>query len=274
MTASSTMREKMYDAYLEYFEVAECKRRWNIFDDVPWDLLDPSLNSERKARCIEIYCAEEIYLPDYTAGGVDLSREIFGAAWFQACWSYEESKHGLVFREYLTRSGLRSASQFAEFEKATFASNWKLPFTTRRQMVCYGALQEAATFLAYKAQKDQAIREGDKVLEAIFALVSRDEAAHAGFYRAMARIELEADRAGTIGDLAMVVARFQMPGEGLIPNYQERLRDSGAGISNRHFLEHALFPTLKMLGTTRAELKVALQARPLASAEPISIAGE
>jgi hypothetical protein len=52
-----------------------------------------------------------------------------------------------------------------------------------------------------------------------------------------------------------VVAHFQMPGEGLIPNYQERLRDSGAGISARHFVEHALFPTLKMLGTTRTELK-------------------
>jgi acyl-[acyl-carrier-protein] desaturase len=251
----SALRKKMYDAYLEFFEVAERKRRWNIFDDIPWDQLDRSLNSERKAARIETYCAEEFYLPDYTAGGVEVSRPIFGAAWFQACWSYEESKHGLVFREYLTRSGMRSASQFAQFEDAIFASKWKLPFATRRQMACYGALQEAATFLAYKAQKDQAVRDGDKVLEAIFALVSRDEAAHAGFYRAMARIELEADRAGTIADLALVVAHFQMPGEGLIPHYQERLRDSGAGISARNFVEHALFPMLKMLGTSRAELK-------------------
>ena len=257
MIDSSSMRDKMYDAYLEFFEVAERKRRWNIFDDVPWDQLDPAQNSERKATRIETYCAEEFYLPDYTAGGVELSRQIFGAAWFQACWSYEESKHGLVFREYLTRSGMRSATQFAHFEDTIFASKWKLPFTTRRQMVCYGALQEAATFLAYKAQKDLAIREGDKVLEAIFAFVSRDEAAHAGFYRAMARIEIDADRAGTIADLARVVACFQMPGEGLIPNYQARLRDSGAGISARHFVEHALFPTLKTLGTSRAELKAA-----------------
>ena len=115
--------------------------------------------------------------------------------------------------------------------------------------------QEAATFLAYKAQKDLAIREGDKVLAAIFTLVSRDEAAHAGFYRAMARMELEADRAGTIADLALVVAQFQMPGEGLIPHYHERLRGSGAGISARQFLERALLPMLRVLGTSRAELK-------------------
>src|ERR1700680_5105617 len=152
---------------------------------------------------------------------------------------------------------MRSAGQFAQFEDAIFAVKWKLPFATRRQMACYGALQEAATYLAYKAQKDQAIREGDKVLEAIFAFVSRDEAAHAGFYRAMTRLELEADRAGTIADLALVVAGFKMPGEGLIPHYQERLRDSGAGISARTFVERGLFPMLKMLGTSRAELKAA-----------------
>jgi acyl-[acyl-carrier-protein] desaturase len=134
-----------------------------------------------------------------------------------------------------------------------FASKWKLPFSTRRQMACYGALQEAATFLAYKAQKDLAIVEGDQVLEAIFALVSRDEAAHASFYRTMARMELDEDRPGTPADLAFVVARFRMPGEGLIPRYQERLRESGAGISTRVFVERALLPMLKMLGTNRAE---------------------
>ena len=48
-----------------------------------------------------------------------------------------------------------------------------------------------------------------------------------------------------------------MPAEGLIPNYQERLRESGAGISTRQFVEYALFPTLQVLGTSRAELKAA-----------------
>jgi acyl-[acyl-carrier-protein] desaturase len=254
MDDSSALRDKMYEAYLEFCNVAERKRHWDIFDDVPWDQLDDSLNSESKAARIEIYCAEEFYLPDYTAGGIELTRSIFGAAWFQARWSYEESKHGLVFREYLTRSGIRSQQDFARFEDAVFAAKWKLPFATRRQMVCYGALQEAATYLAYKDQREQAAREGDKVLEAIFSFVSRDEAAHAGFYRTMARMELEADRAGTVADLALVVALFQMPGVGLIPNYQQRLRESGAGISTRHFVQHALLPLLKILGTNRAEL--------------------
>jgi acyl-[acyl-carrier-protein] desaturase len=263
MPVSSATREKLYRAYLEFFETAERKRRWSIFDDVPWEKLDSSHNSERKAVCIETFCAEELYLPDYSAAGIKLGRSIFGAAWFQACWSYEESKHGLVFREYLTRSGLRSNAEFVAFEDGVFSKRWELPFATRRQMACYGALQEAATYLAYKTQKDNAARDGDKVLEAIFMYVSRDEAAHAGFYRAVIELELSEDRAGTIADLAHVVAHFKMPGDGLIPDYQEKLRSSGAGISTRMFLEHGLFPTLKTLGTSRAELKVALSKETL-----------
>ena len=248
----------MYRAYLEFFEVAETKRRWNMFNDVPWDALDSSDGGEQKAASIETFCAEELYLPDYSAGGVELTRSMFGAAWFQACWSYEESKHGLVFREYLTRSGLRSEVEFAAFEDRVFSKVWRLPFQTRRQMACYGALQEAATYLAYKAQKDKAVDEGDKVLEAIFFFLSRDEAAHAGFYRTVVELELDEDRSGTLADLAFVIANFKMPGDGLIPDYQERLRTTGAGISARTFLERGLLPTLRTLGTSRAELKAAM----------------
>ncbi|MGZ6212611.1 MAG: acyl-ACP desaturase, partial [Candidatus Binataceae bacterium] len=82
MAGSPALREKMYRAYLEFFEVAETKRRWNMFNDVPWDALDSSDGGEQKAACIETFCAEELYLPDYSAGGVELTRSMFGAAWF------------------------------------------------------------------------------------------------------------------------------------------------------------------------------------------------
>ena len=73
-------------------------------------------------------------------------------------------------------------------------------------MSCYGALQESATYLAYRAQKDRAELESDAPLEAIFFLLSRDEAAHAGFYRSMIEIEMDEDRVGTLADLAYVIA--------------------------------------------------------------------
>jgi hypothetical protein len=48
-------------------------------------------------------------------------------------------------------------------------------------MACYGALQEGATYTAYKVQKNRARNAGDRVLEAIFFYVGRDEAAHGSF---------------------------------------------------------------------------------------------
>jgi acyl-[acyl-carrier-protein] desaturase len=243
---------------MEFFETSERKRRWNIFEDIPWDKLAAEANTEVRAIRIETYCAEEMYLPDYSLAGVKMTRDEFGLAWFQACWSYEESRHGLVFREYLIRSGLRTEQQFDKFEADTLSRTWAPPFSTRRQMTCYGALQEAATYLAYKAQKDRAELENDKTLEAIFFFVGRDEAAHAGFYREMLALELAEDRIGTLADIAKVIANFKMPGDGLIPRYQENLKTGGGGISARQFFQRAVLPTLKQLGTSRDELKVAV----------------
>ena len=248
-------KEKFYRAYMDFFETAERKRRWNIFEDIPWDKLSPDTNSEERAIRVETYCAEELYLPDYNLAGVEMTRSVFGLAWFQTCWSQEEARHGLAFREYLLRSGLRTEQQFAKFETDTFSRSWKMPFTTRRQMTCYGTLQETATYLAYKAQKDRAELENDKILEAIFFLISRDEAAHAGFYREMLELEMADDRSGTIADLALVIEHFKMPGDGLIPNYQQKLKVGGGGISSRQFFMRAVLPTLKQLGTSRDELR-------------------
>ncbi len=245
---------------MDFFETAERKRRWNLFEDVPWDKLSVRARTEERAICIETYCAEEMYLPDYTATSNELLRGVFGLAWFQAAWSYEESRHGLVFREYLLRSGLRTQAQIDQLEIDVFSRSWQAPFATRRQMSCFGALQESATYLAYRAQKDRAELEQDFTLAAIFFLVSRDEAAHAGFYREMIAIEMAEDRAGTLADLAHVIANFKMPGDGLIPNYRENLRIGGGGISPRLFVTRALLPLLKQLGTSRDELKGATAA--------------
>jgi acyl-[acyl-carrier-protein] desaturase len=187
---TSSMREQVYHIFLDFLETAENKRHWSIFNDVPWDKLEASKATDHIGQCVEIFCAEELYVPDYSSKGLELSRSMFGTAWFQIRWAYEESKHGLAFREYLTRSGLRSEAEFEALERQTFSREWQLPFQTARQMACYGALQEGATYTAYNLQRAMARGAGDEVLEAIFFLVGRDEAAHAGFYRAMIQLEL------------------------------------------------------------------------------------
>lgn len=255
----STMREHAYRIYLDFLETAENKRRWNIFNDVPWEKLDASKATDEVGDRVEIFCTEELYVPDYSSRGLDLSRSMFGMAWFQTCWAFEESRHGLVFREYLTRSGLRSPAQFEALETGTFSKEWKLPFQTIRQMTCYGALQESATFTAYNQQRNKARDAGDEVLEAIFLFVGRDEAAHAGFYRDMLQLELIHNREETLADLAYVLSNFKMPGDGLIPDYRRRLASSGAGISPRVFLARVVWPLLSTLEISREEMKSAMK---------------
>jgi acyl-[acyl-carrier-protein] desaturase len=186
-------------------------------------------------------------------------RTMFGLAWFQTRWAFEESMHGLVFRNYLTRSGMRSETDLAAIETQVAEKAWTMPYETPREMACYGAIQEGATYTAYKVQRDKAVASGDRVLEAIFFHVGRDEAAHGGFYRAIMGLELTRDREGTIADLARVLATFKMPGDGLIPDYRDRLADSGAGISARAFLERVIWPLLTTLQIGRAEIKAALK---------------
>jgi acyl-[acyl-carrier-protein] desaturase len=253
------MRQQAYHIYLDFLETAETKRAWNVFKDIPWDKLAAGKISETTAQCVEFFCREELYVPDYSSQGLELVRSTFETAWFQTRWAFEESRHGLVFREYLMRSGLRSAEDFAALEANAFSKSWRLPYSTPREMACYGALQEGATYIAYKAQKDRARCAGDEVLEAIFHLVGRDEAAHGGFYRAMVELEVLQDRDGTIADLAHVLATFKMPGDGLIPNYREKLKTSGAGITSRTFLEHVVWPLLTTLQISRHEMKQALR---------------
>jgi acyl-[acyl-carrier-protein] desaturase len=254
MGATLTQREKIYRAYCEFFDTADKKRRWNPFNDIPWEKLDPALNTEDDAICLETFCGVELYVPDYTSNAFNLTRNLFGAAWFEASWGYEESRHALAYREYLIRSGLRTEEQYDAFEDKIFGKVWKLPFQTRRQMNCYGALQESATYLIYAAQREKAKRNGNEVLDKIYFLISRDEAAHRGFYQKLLQFELEEDREGALEDLAKVAFNFVMPGVGLIPEYEERLNVLGVGISPQYFLQHGIFPLLRAVGTNRAEL--------------------
>jgi hypothetical protein len=50
-----------------------------------------------------------------------------------------------------------------------------------------------------------------------------------------------------------------MPGDGLIPNYAQRLQSSGARISPRLFIQRVLWPLLSTLEISREELKTALK---------------
>ncbi|MCY4044107.1 MAG: acyl-ACP desaturase [Cellvibrionales bacterium] len=269
---SPTLRrkEKMYKAYTEFFDLAEKNRRWHPEDDIAWDWLDNPENSaaikngegvasdEQAAICLETFCAVELFIPDYTMTGLNMARDFFGQAWFHLAWGYEESKHALSFRKYLTESGLRTEQEYIDFEAKVLEKVWTKPFDTYRQMACYGALQEIATYLIYQAQKKRYSDDSNPVLHQIFNLISRDEAAHTSLYRKFLDFEFEEDREGTEEDLAFVISHFEMPGVSLVPGYEDRIGVSGVGISPAEFIELGIMPTLKRYGMNRRTMAKAL----------------
>jgi acyl-[acyl-carrier-protein] desaturase len=139
----------------------------------------------------------------------------------------------------------------------------EMPFTEIRQVDCYGALQETATYLGYKILKERAADAAAEVLGAIFDFIGRDEAAHAGFYRILLGIDMEADRVGTLADMAFVAPRFKMPADGLVPGYAERLVASGLSHNTRWYLEKVVMPTLKSVGSSWDELRAVIRKPPM-----------
>ncbi len=125
-----TAKDKFYSIYMDFFEIAKRKRRWKLFDDVPWNDLSPATNTEERAIRIETYCAEEMYLPDYTAASNELLRGVSDSRGPRT-----RGATGVAPRTGLPRipDPLRPAPQ-AQFDKfdTDGLRSWKVPFKTRR----------------------------------------------------------------------------------------------------------------------------------------------
>src|SRR5262249_48709509 len=61
--ATLTQREKMYRAYCEVFDTAERKRRWNPFNDNPWEKINPALKTEDDAICLQTLFVRQLFGP-------------------------------------------------------------------------------------------------------------------------------------------------------------------------------------------------------------------
>lgn len=249
---------RLYEMYKTFFDKAEHERRWNPLHDVPYEKIKKDA-PESLIVVAETFCCVESFLPDYVSSGINVVRPFFGQAWFSANWAYEESKHSVALMEYLLRSGRRSPEQMFDLQARLMETKWEMPFKTARQMTIYGCFQEMATFVIYVKQEQTSKAYGDECLAAIFRLNARDEIAHCRFYEDVVRVLLEEDRPGTLEDISFVARHFQMPGVGIVPDYDERIkvmREEGK-VDRSVFLQKVFFPVLKYLDVTRQELQEA-----------------
>ncbi|RDI68114.1 acyl-ACP desaturase [Nocardia pseudobrasiliensis] len=250
------LRESFHREYMTFFENAERTRRWNLFNDIAWEAVESGPADEQLATNAETFCGVEMFLPDYLNTHLELFGRDYAQAWFAANWGYEESKHSLVLREYLRRSGQRTEDQLHDYADAVLAKRWERPYESPREMLIYGMIQELTTFVVYRSQRTRAIETGHRTLADIYRLIGRDEMAHTKFYQHMVALLLDDDRAGTLTDLSHVLRTFRMPAEQLLPDAEARsslMRSTG--IDGRVYLRDIVAPTLSALHLTRHDLR-------------------
>lgn len=247
------MEDFFYHELIKYLKLAEEKRRWNVFKDIPWHEANP-LSSPEVAQCTETFGAVEMYLPDFTAKLLVMIRRSRGRAWFHINWGYEESKHSLALETWLLASGHRSEAQRNAFVDSLLGQEWELPFDHPRQMVCYTMIQELATFWNYRNLEKFAVQEKDNALVTALRLISVDERVHYNFFRNTVKEWMKFDEAGTIEDLKYVFDNFTMPGHAQIPGYDERARIlARTGIYGpREYIKLVKNPVLQDLGLSKS----------------------
>ncbi len=256
---NSKIEDRFFEHYLQYFKLAEDRRRWNLWKDIPWEKANRDM-SPLVGDVVEAFSAVEMFLPDYTAKILQLIRKSRGRAWFQANWGYEESKHSLTLAEWLVRSGKRSEEGMRAYENALLDNaEWELPFDHPRQMIIYTMIQELATWLNYWNLKARVEQEGDEALSRALHLISADEKTHYNFFRKGVKIFMDFEPAETLGDLKYVFENFQMPAHSLIPGWSERAKQIHEAkiYGPREYLTKVYLPILDDLGLTREELKAA-----------------
>jgi acyl-[acyl-carrier-protein] desaturase len=220
---SKIIEDTIYQTYIRFFEIAEGRRRWNLFNDIPWEKANPQA-TELLGDIVEQFCGVELYLPDYTGKMMQMLRRSRGRGWFLANWGYEESKHSLTLEKWLIVSGKRTEAGVQDFSDVVLEGEWDPPFSEPRQMMIYGMIQELATHVNYKRLRQMARDEGDEALATALRFIAIDEMAHFGFYRDVVKTYLALDEDNTRADIAFVFKHFTMPAQKIVPGAEERAR--------------------------------------------------
>ena len=259
----SELEATLWRLYREFFAQSERRRRWSIDKDIAWTQcnknLDPAI-----ADVVESFCAVELYLPDYLASGLGLSRPSRARTWFYANWGYEESKHSLALGDWLLKSGMRTEEQMADLEGTVFQHEWNLPHDSALGMLAYAMVQEQATALNYRNLRRQAQEcGGDPALEKLLLLVGVDEQVHHSFFFDCVRLYLQHDRDGTLEQLRRVMNNFDMPAiHGLADGRQRVARIKELGIFDDDlYYREVYLPLLGKLGVQRSEMRNRLPRR-------------
>jgi acyl-[acyl-carrier-protein] desaturase len=254
--SAPAVEAEIYRLYRDFFDTAEKKRRWSVRDDIPWAMCNPAL-APAVADVVELFCAVELFLPDYVGKILPHVRGHRGRAWFAFTWGYEESKHSLALGDWLLRAGMRTEGQMADLEALAVGHEWQLPLDDAWGMVCYSMVQEAATWLHYRNLRRLVGEAGDPALYRLLGLIGVDERAHYDFFRRVVALQLAHDRPATLESLRRVMNDFRMPAVHLLADGPGRVAAVKALniFDEEAYYKDVYLPVLADLGVSRAEMR-------------------
>jgi hypothetical protein len=198
--------------YPDVFKSLE-RVRWSMEDDVPWAAFDPARLSDEQAETIKMNAitewsalpATEMFLRD------NMHDSDFSA--FMSVWFYEEQKHALVLIEYLKRFRPELAPTESELHAVRFTFDPAPALETLTLHFC-GELRLTHWY------RRAAQWHTEPAIKAIYGLMSRDEARHAGVYRQYMKraIERWGDEArAAFAKIGMLMASSARTGKPLHP---------------------------------------------------------
>lgn len=156
-----------------YARMEKC--RWNMQADIPWDIFDHSLLTERQLHGIKMNAilewsampTAEMFLRD------NYSDPDFSA--FISIWFFEEQKHSLVLLEYLRRF----ASRFLPTEEELSAVRFNFDKAPALESLALHFCGEIRLHQWYKCAQDY---HEEPLIKHIYATLAKDEARHAHAY--------------------------------------------------------------------------------------------
>ena len=160
--------------YPELFRSLE-RVRWNLEDDIPWNLFDASLLSEEQAQTVKMNAITEWAALPATEMFLRDNRHDSDFSAFMSVWFFEEQKHALVLMEYLRRFRPDLVPTEAELHAVRFEFDEAPPLETLMLHFC----GEVRLNHWYRRASEW---HTEPVIKAIYETISRDEARHGGAY--------------------------------------------------------------------------------------------
>jgi len=198
--------------YPEIFASLE-RLRWRLDADVPWAAFRPDLLSDEQALTIRMNAITEWAALPATEMFLRDNRHDSDFSAFVSIWFYEEQKHALALIEYLRRFRPDLAPSEAELHAVRFEFDPAPPLETLMLHFC-GEIRLNNWYRCAARWHDE------PVIRALYELIARDEARHAGAYLQYMRraVEREGDRArAAFARIGVLMANPQRAGKALHP---------------------------------------------------------